>query len=86
MEGAVDLEDKMEQIQPNMHDLMNAVASALDQGFRPHGFALLVFPFGEDTTRVSYISNANHDDMLTAMKAFIAKHEDPAPDMPTAKE
>ncbi len=61
---------------------MNAIAQAVDILFngdtrpRKTGFALLVFPFSHgDEDRCSYISNAEREDMLTAMKEFIARAE-----------
>ena len=39
-------------------------------------FALLVFPFDdENETMVNYVSNANHNDMVTALKALVARFE-----------
>lgn len=63
---------------------MAAVAEVLDELFngkakgpdRQIGFAVLVFPFGAtEGGRVNYISNADREDMLTAMKEFIARAE-----------
>lgn len=40
------------------------------------GFTLLVFEFGSpEDGRMNYISNAEREDMLTAMKEFIANAE-----------
>lgn len=81
----------MEQEQPIHEEYrtqMNAIAKVLDETFnglaatreagqRKIAFALLVFPFGEpsDDRRSNYISNANREDMLAAMKEFIARSE-----------
>ena len=55
---------------------MNAVAGALNEAFKPRGFTLLVFDLGgKPGQRMSYISNADRDDMIVAMKEFIAFHE-----------
>jgi hypothetical protein len=40
-----------------------------------YGFALLVFGLGDKPGRMNYISNANREDMLTAMKELIARFE-----------
>jgi hypothetical protein len=53
---------------------MNDVASFLSSYFSGYGFALLVFDFG-DKGRMNYISNAQREDMLTAMKEFISRNE-----------
>lgn len=40
------------------------------------GFALLVFPFGQEPEgRMNWISNGQREDMLVALKEFIARHE-----------
>lgn len=73
-------------ISPQYMQLMNGLAQMLDEAFngkvkaadRSTGFALLVFPFGlthTDKDRVNYISNAEREDMLVAMKEFIARAE-----------
>lgn len=63
-------------IDPKYREKMRAVAEALDDVFRPAGFALLIFPLNEPHEgRVNYISNANREDMLAAMKEFIARNE-----------
>lgn len=57
---------------------MNDVARLLDGIFAGYGFTLLVFEFedGEGKQgRMNYISNAERDDMIIAMKEFIANHE-----------
>jgi hypothetical protein len=63
-------------IQPELHNAMNELAYVLDAYFKPYGFALLVFPFGDtEDARMNYISNAPREDMLIAMKEFIAHNE-----------
>jgi len=71
-------------IQDEIKEQMQAWGNVLDETFngkdckledRKYGFALLVFPFGEDdgTHRMNYISNATRRDMIKAMKEFIAR-------------
>lgn len=70
-------------IQPEHIDLMNNLARALDGLFnrgkwpKVTGFALLVFPFGQPNEEHigNYISNADREDMIAAMKEFIARAE-----------
>lgn len=72
-----------EPIDPQYRAMMNRVAKALDEGFKPNGFCLLVFPLGEKPDgRINYISNANREDMLLALKEFIARHEGRVPSEP----
>jgi len=62
---------------------MRVLAETLDKYFNPDlpvktvGFALLIFELGDasDKSRVNYIANANREDMLVAMKEFIARAE-----------
>jgi len=62
-----------------MQVMAKAIDTALNGGTLPlrfHGFALLVFPFDdENETMVNYVSNANHNDMVTALKALVARFE-----------
>ena len=53
----------------------NTLAAELDKMFKPYGFALLVFPMNTSDGRMNYISNAERESMIVAMKEFIAKHE-----------
>lgn len=64
---------------------MKALARALDEMFNGPdrkglpgrgklGFALLVFEFDREA-QVNYISNANREDMIVALKAFVARAE-----------
>lgn len=72
-------------IDPRVVDDMKALARSLDEilngedrkglpGRGKVGFALLTFPFDEEAT-VNYISNANREDMIVALKAFVARAE-----------
>jgi hypothetical protein len=48
------------------------IASALPDGW---GFALLVFPLGEANGRMNYLSNADRETMVTALKELVARFE-----------
>lgn len=71
-------------IEPALKQLMNEIAKVLasamndatkDTGHR-YGFALLMFGLeGDESTRMNYISNARREDMLAALKEFIARNE-----------
>jgi hypothetical protein len=50
-----------------------------------HGFALLIFEWGPDGM-LSWISNAERDDMIATMKDFIAASEGRALDPPARKQ
>lgn len=71
-------------ISPEYSAMMNDVAKAIDRFFnggnvpKTTGFCLLVFPFGENDPakdRINYISNAEREDMIVAMKEFLARAE-----------
>lgn len=73
-----------EAIAEDQRDLMNRIAAGLDLAFngeckpaeRKVGFVLLSFNFGQmDGGRVNYISNAKRDDVLAALKEFLARAE-----------
>ena len=73
-----------EPIEKHLLKIMNALGESLDFYLNPNnqiqgrslGFALLIFPFGEDPNgRINYISNSQRADMLVAMKEFIARAE-----------
>ena len=68
-------------IPPELRERMNDIGGLLDDVFDGKGFALLVFDFGPDGM-MNYISNAERDDMLAAMREFIASHEGSAHDAP----
>jgi len=66
----------MDPIKSDLYEKMNGLAKELSIFFKPYGFSLLVFDFqSKGEGRMNYISNAKRDDMLAAMKEFIAKHE-----------
>ena len=55
---------------------MQALAATICEFVRPHGFALLVFPFNEiDGGSMNYVSNTGRDDICSTMREFIAAHE-----------
>jgi hypothetical protein len=71
-------------ISEEYHAMMNKVAEVLDNVFNPGlkgsdkkvAFALLIMPFGEEPdARVNYISNASREDMIAALKEFLARNE-----------
>lgn len=74
----------MQPIQEQYRRMMSDLARHIDVIFngdkkgleRKTGFALVVFPFGDAPKgRVNYISNANREDMIVALKEFIARNE-----------
>jgi hypothetical protein len=62
-------------IEDQHRNLMNNVAAVLDDAFKPYGFCLLVFPMDGSSGRMNYICNAQRQDMLVAMREFIAANE-----------
>lgn len=67
--------EKHDEIEPHYKLLMNDVAGVLDEGFRPYGFALLIFPFDGSDGRMNYISNASRAGMVKALRELIRKFE-----------
>ena len=67
-------------IEAKFRERMNGIANVLDTTLngderpRKTGFCLLMFDFGSDK-RMNYVSNAQREDMLCAMKEFIAHAE-----------
>ena len=83
-------------ISEKYREKMHHIAKAIDQYFngpdegeaRKTGFALLVFPFGAGNphrSRINYLSNANRDDMIVAMKELLARFEGHDHDYPSTK-
>ncbi len=76
---------KTDPIQQEHIEVMQGIGEALDEIFNgksdpdrvlKYGFALLVFDFGEGPdNKINFISNADREDMLVAMKEFIARAE-----------
>jgi hypothetical protein len=55
---------------------MNDIAELLDQVFAGYGFTLMVFDLNAITDgHMNYISNAKREDMVLAMKEFVAAEE-----------
>jgi len=73
------LSDKVEEKhRETMEVIARSVDFAFNQGQKPPkvGFALLIFDFGTgDDRRMNYVSNAQRNDMVVAMKEMIAKFE-----------
>lgn len=53
----------------NLNLLANMVDNALPDNM---GFCLMVFPFGSEGGRLQYISNGNREDVVKALKEWIA--------------
>jgi hypothetical protein len=60
-----------------MNDIGHIIGGALkEKAGEGYGFALLMFGLaGDEKGRMNYISSANREDMLAAMKEFIARAE-----------
>lgn len=77
------LDDKVEE--ERIRKQLNVLAAILDEGLnegqqgedRTYGFALLIFRFGQpgETCDVNYISNAEREDMIAAMRFYIQQNE-----------
>lgn len=69
---------KDDPIPEDLREVMNDIAGMLDGAIkehadRPMGFLLLTFDFGENGT-LSYISNAQRDDILSLLEEFLHKN------------
>jgi hypothetical protein len=68
-------------IDPRALAELQAIASAIDaelnKGVKPPrvGFILLAFPFNRDDSRITYISNAERADVITALRELVARFE-----------
>ena len=72
--------EKEQPIEPKVRSVMNEIGQILGRVIKEsggYGFALLVFRLGdaEEGDRMNYISNIRREDMLAAMKEFIARAE-----------
>jgi len=66
---------------------MNVAANLLNGGLpEGYGFALLVFGLGEAEGYMNYISNANREDMICALKELVANFEGRTQDPPRSKQ
>lgn len=60
-----------EKVKGKMQLIAKKVKEELPEGY---GFIVLAFPFGENKdNEMMYVSNANRDDVITAMSEFIYK-------------
>ncbi len=72
MDGPMDM-DKMRRMEADARDLGRMIGDAIKQKGEKIGFALMVFSFtGPEFT---WISNAQRDDMIKALREFISKYE-----------
>lgn len=65
-------------VEKQWYVLLNNTARWMSKRFPGMGFTILLFPFGDihpSDPRINYISNAEREDMITAMKEFIARSE-----------
>ena len=69
-------------VQNEYQAIIAALAHVIDSelnpdGIKAHGFALLIFPFGQPSGahRCNYASNADRSDMVATMREFIARSE-----------
>lgn len=77
------LDDKEEE--ERIRGQLNKLALILDEGLnegqegedRTYGFALLIFRFGQEGEKcdINYISNAEREDMIAAMRYYIQQNE-----------
>lgn len=73
--------EKEQPIQPELRQIMNDIGRVIAQAMKEtvgpdYGFALLMFGLaGDEKGRMNYLCNCNREDMLAAMKEFIARAE-----------
>lgn len=76
-----------EPIEARYRNLMNALAAGIEEVLGGLGFALLMFERGKvEGGRVNYISNSNREDMVSAMREFLAREEGRVHEAPEAKQ
>lgn len=82
-----------EPVDPKYREQLNRVAKSLDEAFnadeRPRrvGFALFIFEFGKiEGGRINYISNAPREDMLVAVREWLARAEGRVADEPKGRQ
>lgn len=68
------MENEEEHIKGKLQNIAQNIDKELPEGF---GFALLTFKFNAepDTSDLMYVSNANRQDIVKAMKEWIEKTE-----------
>lgn len=64
-------EVRNEQVESCLKDIGNKLRSMMPEGY---GFTLLIFTYGEGGS-MFYTSSADRQDVIAAMREFIAKHE-----------
>jgi hypothetical protein len=78
------MKEKEQPIEPAVREVMNSIAKIIDLGLKEatagsedkYGFCLLMFGLtGGEAMRMNYIANVEREDMLAAMKEFIARNE-----------
>lgn len=76
--------EKEQPIEPVLRELMNDIGKQIGGALKAatqgtgngYGFALLMFGLsGAEDMRMNYIANVDREDMLAAMKEFIARNE-----------
>jgi hypothetical protein len=75
--------EKEGPVEDDMKAQIHAVGQAINDFLNPDqenkeiGFCILMFKFGEPPTsdRMNYLSNTNREDMIAAMKEFVARAE-----------
>ena len=69
------MESEEEYIKGKLQNIAQNIDKELPEGF---GFALLTFKFNTkpDTSELMYVSNADRQDIVKAMKEWIKKTED----------
>lgn len=70
--GEVAFEVRHPEAEHRLNEIGNLLRSNMPEGF---GFALLIFSYGEGGS-MFYTSNAQRQDIINAMREFIAKHEE----------
>lgn len=78
--------EKEQPIEPVLRELMNDIGRILHQALKEetarsserYGFALLMFGLsGDESCRMNYICDCSREDMLAALKEFIARNGGP---------
>ena len=73
MENDNNLEKEQFKVKARLHNIAKNIDDRLPDGF---GFCLLTFPFGEQKNgEIMYVSNANREDIVKAMKEWIDRTE-----------
>lgn len=65
-----------ERYKEDLRKLGRAIDSAINpNGKKINGFVLLMFGLGDLKTRMNYLSNGEREDVIVALKEFIAQAE-----------